>query len=436
MGSYVNNNKVSFGESIALSTAMREMAALLGVARRADGKYYLSDICIAGSINPAARYKPVRSSKNANITDADRDAVAGGFGETPQIEPYASGIPHAVYEYDKPRGSAVTPTEWFRLRDFNGYNHEAVFPFHVYFPETLYREGENVIYCMANNTGLNGWDAESCLALSDMVDETTRGYNVALLVHRGSSLWLMPSDIKVRDLSASNFPIFRIGRNAEALAQSPSNMMYDYILSDLDSAEGEEYTMAFVATQLGYQTNLNPVPRYEIPTVRSLELTYDSDRKTLTVVSTQIIEGLTGQLATAEWNYSVADDPNGQSGWKVVKPSENQKLTVRLTAPSSWRRTTAYINVQMINHSGLIYHNGTLSELPVVDLGKDVHITADSTVESDILSHWAYPNQYWFQFYNSAGGGRVQFIITAWRNSSMTGESIELQNVYVDFPNK
>lgn len=435
MGSYVNSNKVSFGESIALSTAMREMAALLGVARRADGKYYLSDICRAGSINPAARYKPVRSSKNANITDEDRAAAAGGFGATPQIEPYNAGIPHAVYEYDKPRGSAVSPTEWFRLRDFNGYNHEAVFPFHVYFPEILYKEAENIIYCIANNPGIDGWDAESCLALADMVDETTRGYNLALLVHRGSSLWLMPSDIKVRDLSASNFPIFRIGRNSDALIQSPSNMMYDYILTDLDAAEGEEYTMAFVATLLGYQSNKSPIMN-GIPTMRSLELTYGSDRKTMRVVSAQIIDGLTGQLATTGWSYSVADDPNGQSGWKVVKPSEGQKLTVRLTAPSSWRRTTAYINVQMINQSGMIYRNGVLLEMPVVDLGKEVYITADSTVESDILSHWAYPNQYWFQFYNSAGGGRVQFIITAWRNSSMTGESIELQNVYVDFPNK
>lgn len=435
MGSYVNSNKVSFGESIVLSTAMREMAALLGVARRADGKYYLSDICRAGSINPAARYKPVRSSKNANITDADRDAVAGGFGETPQIEPYASGIPHAVYEYDKPRGSAVTPTEWFRLRDFNGYNHEAVFPFHVYFPETLYREGENVIYCMANNTGLNGWDAESCLALSDMVDETTRGYNIGLLVHRGSSLWLMPSDIKVRDLSASNFPIFRIGRSAEALAQSPSDMMYDYILSDLDSAEGEEYTMAFVATQLGYQTNLNPVPRYEIPTMRSLELTYDSDRKTLTVVSTQIIEGISGYLATSSWNYTIASDPSGLGGMGVIKFDSSQKVAVSVTAPASWRRDTVYINVQMVNEGGMIYNNGVMLTEPIVNIGKDIALTAGETREVDIFS-FASPNQYWFQYATSAHRGSIRFIITAYRNSSMTGESVELQSISVAFPEK
>lgn len=433
MGSYVNGNKVSFGESIALSAAMREVAALLGVARRADGKYYLSDICRAGSINPAARYKPVRSSKNANITDADRDAVAGGFGETPQIEPYNAGIPHAVYEYDKPRGSAVSPTEWFRLRDFNGYNHEAVFPFHVYFPEILYKEAENIIYCIANNPDIDGWDAENCLALADMVDETTRGYNVALLVHRGSSLWLMPSDIKVRDLSASNFPIFRIGRNAEALAQSPSNMMYDYILSDLDSAEGEEYTMAFVATHLGYQTNQNPVPSYAIPTMRSLELTYDSDRKTLIVVSAQTIEGVSGYLATSSWNYTTAADPSGLGGMGVIKFDSSQKVAVSVTAPASWRRDSVYINVQMINEGGMIYNNGVMLAEPVVNIGKGIALTAGKTREVDIFS-FASPNQYWFQYATSAHKGGIRFIITAYRNSSMTGESVELQSISVAFP--
>lgn len=439
MGKYVNDSIVNlgnYGDAIEYATAVREIANLLGVGKRNDGKFYLSDICKVGSINPLARFKPIRSEKNANILEEDRKTVNYGFGTTPLIEPYSSGIPHGVYEYKKPRGSEASPIEWYRLRDFHRYNHIAVSPLQVFFPESIVKEDANIIYCLANSEGLSGWDNDTCLNLHDMVDDTTKDLNVGLLVHRGNNLWLMPSDIKVRNLGPSVFPVFQFARIESALEYVSSDNVFQYVLGDLDNAEGSSYTIAFVATSLGYQSDKKPISNEDgIPTMRSLELSYDSDRKTMAVVSKEIIDGISGYMNVPTWNYTVADDPNGMSGFKVIKPDGNQKLTVRITTPQSWNRTSVYVNVRMSNQYGYIYLNGQMLDA-VVNVGKDVTIGAGQTIDVDILPYWSYPYQYWFQFYQSAGAGRVEFTITAWRNSNMSGESIELQKVYVDFPNK
>ena len=437
MGKYVNNNRVNlgnYGDAIEYNTAVKEIATLLGVGAREDGRYYLSDICKANSINPLSRCKPIRNEKSANITESDRDADAFGFGDTPRIEPYNAGIPHGVYEYKKPRGSEVSPIEWYRLRDFHGYNHIAVSPLQVYFPESIVREETNTVYCLVNSTGLSGWD-DTCLRLQDVVDETTKDYNIALLVHRGSKLWLMPSDIKVRDLDANNAPVFQFARNESELEYNNSDIIFQYILDDLQDATGDSYTIAFVATALGYQSDKTPIATADIPTMRSLELVYNCDRKTLEVITTQAVN-LSGYLNVPTWNYTIAEDPSGMSGFKVIKPDQYQKLTVRLTTPDSWRRSTVYINCRIANTGGFIYQNGVMLNDMYVDIGKDIAIGAGETKDVDLLTNFAYPNQYWFQYYYGGGGVDIQFEITAWYNSSMTGESVTLQNVTVRFPNK
>lgn len=439
MGKYVNNNIVNlgaYGSAIDYKSAVSEIAVLLGVGKGDDGKYHLADICTANSISPAARNKPIRSNKTANITDADRAAVAYGFGETPRIEPYTSAIPHAVYEYLKPRGATVNPIEWFRLRDFHGYSHIAVHPLQTFFPSMITKEEYNVVYCMANYTGISGWNSTYCMTLNDMVDSTTREYNIGLLVHRSGNLWLMPTDVKIKDMTSSNFPIIMFARAEAELEQMESTNMYKYVLSDLQSAEGDSYTFAFVATNLGYQTNKTPIAHTSgIPTMRSLELTYGSDRQTIGVVSSQVISGITGYLSTSSWNYTTASDPSGQGGMKIIKPDSSQKLSVSLTAPVSWRRSNVYINVRVENQYGYTYRNGELIT-GTVNIGQWVSISAGNTVVADIIGNWSYPNEYWFQYATSAGKGRVKFVIEAWRNDLMIGESVKLQEVYVDFPNK
>lgn len=121
MGKYVNNGKVTLGTSVDADDAVREIAQLIGVGRRADGRHHLSDVCIGRGINMWAKYKPIQSSKSANITDEDRKAALDGItitgADNLTIKTLAN-IHNVQFTYQKPTG-------YKRLRDFDGYAHNA-----------------------------------------------------------------------------------------------------------------------------------------------------------------------------------------------------------------------------------------------------------------------------------------------------------------------
>lgn len=111
-----------------------QLGRLIGVGKRADGKYYLSDICIGDGINMWAKHKPVRST-SPTITPTSWKGTDGWCGlsienalisNTTDVSNIASCYTSDKlngWEYLKPRGSAVRPTEYYRIHDFNGYNH-------------------------------------------------------------------------------------------------------------------------------------------------------------------------------------------------------------------------------------------------------------------------------------------------------------------------
>ena len=121
MGQYVNNNIVNLNGNIDYDDAVREIAALLGVGTRSDGKYHLADLCISSRINKDAAFKPEEYNTQANLTYEQRKA--NGFGITIQnatgvtIQTLAN-IHNAKFIYTK-------PSTWKRLKDFNGYAHNA-----------------------------------------------------------------------------------------------------------------------------------------------------------------------------------------------------------------------------------------------------------------------------------------------------------------------
>lgn len=114
MGTYVNNNKVSIGTAYDYDDAVAEVAGLLAVGTRSDGKYHLADLCQANSINKWAKYKPIRSTTEFKITDDERHSRNYGLKQGSDY----------FFVYEKPRGG----TEWNRILDFDGYNHLAECP--------------------------------------------------------------------------------------------------------------------------------------------------------------------------------------------------------------------------------------------------------------------------------------------------------------------
>ena len=128
-----------------------QLGTLLGLTRPSEG-YSLATLCTAGSINKWAKNKPFRNSSdnfgydynNPSVGNAERKKQA-------QIANYGISIPQStfgdaltmakavynnsvVWEYEKPRGRDLN--EPYRLRDFDGYDHNAKTP--LYAPEGDY----------------------------------------------------------------------------------------------------------------------------------------------------------------------------------------------------------------------------------------------------------------------------------------------------------
>lgn len=126
------------------SALFSQLGGLLGVSRGEDGKYHIADLCTAGSIAIGARYKPFRNSSDnfgydpnnpapANAERARQSQLANFGISIPQtsfatIKDMADAVYNGTYkwEYLKPQGRANGSP--FRIRDFDGYKHDAISP--------------------------------------------------------------------------------------------------------------------------------------------------------------------------------------------------------------------------------------------------------------------------------------------------------------------
>lgn len=106
-----------------------------------NGNINLEMMCTSDNINEWSRKKPVRSSKLGVLTDADMASANFGFniggmdGDNNATAVYEAdpnvALSKAIasggkWTYNKPRGGT---TEWYRLLDFDGYNHKAAPPY-------------------------------------------------------------------------------------------------------------------------------------------------------------------------------------------------------------------------------------------------------------------------------------------------------------------
>ena len=128
---YVNNGRVTLGVPVDHDNAVAEIATLLGVPKNGDGEYTLAKICQAESINPNSKYKPVRSSDlfRTSTTYKANDGWCGLSGGIVGVRSLDNLIamyaqPNNGWEHQLPEGGQWNQRS--RLRDFHGYNHNAV----------------------------------------------------------------------------------------------------------------------------------------------------------------------------------------------------------------------------------------------------------------------------------------------------------------------
>lgn len=122
MGRYVNDNKVNLnteGGSYDYDDAVKEIAGLVGVGTRTDGKHYLADVCQAERVNIMAKYRPIPHNTLANLTEAQRVGARYGLDctVTPDENEYTM---YLVDVFAKSMHGQIS-----RIKDFNGYNHNA-----------------------------------------------------------------------------------------------------------------------------------------------------------------------------------------------------------------------------------------------------------------------------------------------------------------------
>lgn len=126
------------------SALFSQLGGLLGVSRGSDGEYHIADLCTAGSIALGARFKPFRYNSDNFGYDPNNPAPANaervrqsqlanfginiptaGFGD---VKTMADAVYNGIYkwEYLRPQGRANGSP--FRIRDFDGYKHDAISP--------------------------------------------------------------------------------------------------------------------------------------------------------------------------------------------------------------------------------------------------------------------------------------------------------------------
>ena len=124
----ISNGKFIITNGETTSELYSQLGSLLRVNRGSDGRYHLSALCTADGINKWSKNKSIESVKELNITDYDRAQQFYGFdiqtifcnnSEDTLNTALSNG---ADYPY-------IRPSNWFRLRDFDGYNPAAEIPF-------------------------------------------------------------------------------------------------------------------------------------------------------------------------------------------------------------------------------------------------------------------------------------------------------------------
>lgn len=374
MGKYVNNNNITLTTPYDYDDAVSEIAVLLGVGKRENGKYALADICQAPTINPLSRCKPFRW-KAHNFSDSEERArIRGlkstglnstnpnnGFGSTPNVyvANYGNGteITHGVYEYKRPRGGEDEPS---RILDFDGYRHDAVSPMRVEFGAP-YKDGNSVVVIYFNDIA-NGWNAEDCLRIEEFLDSNNADRYLGLLIVGGGYSWLLPSTKKVKDITNNSLtPItLAFGTDASSMQGNASLVNGSYLMDSnyASLATGTEIHMAIVMSNTAPPEIDSTIgirrPLAANGDFGSLEFKMNSDRATIAIKKLASIENLSVNFSSTSWGEMNKSSVNISN---AVATYDWKNVVNRLVAmtPEVWKMNGVTISITIGMANAQIY---------------------------------------------------------------------------------
>lgn len=194
MGTYVNNNIVTLGAEVDYDNAVSEIAGLLSIGTRADGMHHFVDVCTANSIKMWAKNKPIKNAKTANITEDDRMNANYGLYIPAMTWPEivnSTNDAQRFWQYEKPTGP---PYEYYRVRDFNGYNHVPVGLTMRLRYEAIYSGTEAKFYVNVGNIGSTDIPMDKVTVEKDTIEATKvsiASMSLYLLITIGSSRYIV-----------------------------------------------------------------------------------------------------------------------------------------------------------------------------------------------------------------------------------------------------
>lgn len=358
---------------------------LAGLINSASSDF--ENLCQSSMIKKFARYKPEDYNTPVNLTEAQRKENHYGFGkESLYFKAGFSEEPHAVYEYVKPQGGATSPN---RIRDWDGYYHGAVSPLYLDFPKDLYIDYANGVSIIANSTGKTGYDPAKCVTLGDILKAPNDMYVALYIFYTGSMQWLLPTNVKVNDLSVSTFPNILFAYSESELPSGVSGNIYPYVIPELADREDEELLLIAVGVQnLTYQTDKIPLSVGSVTKpigdrwLYSMEIERNADRKTIVAIMGKRLTGLKGTL-TANLGYATKRSIINDRQTYVLN---NVSSSLQLVTPSEWLFTPQdkiIIKVKILNNYGNVYRlDGTLVENNAIEQSYDVSIYGANTTHT------------------------------------------------------
>lgn len=323
-------------------------------------------------INPLAFWKPFRSSEKGFATTADQKAAIiaarcgfgidqGGSLVYPTYTPNnGTSIPHAVWEYKKPRGKGGGDNgadEWYRINDFAplggtvGYYSHAVSPIYADFPASI-TSGSTVTPKTTITIRIDGsgdterWRQNLCIAFADLFPSNSvyENYRFAVVFKnsRGTIVAVSPQSMA----------------NIRTNYYATVNVAYEDLETLIPTVGNTVEAAVCLIQNTNYSTTDTTILTNYTGTVVSLEISSGCDRTTLSYTGAGSIVGMSGTVTLTMGSKQTNTSIVGLSGYYPI-----EQIDVTLTAGPNWQNLTGVNLVLVLQCDGAMgtssYPGGT-----------------------------------------------------------------------------